>query len=354
MYSVPPIRASKDLLATRISEVRTLTSLKAVNVDVSLMLPGGIDLSLISTLLSLPSLEVFVCKATWEIANDRFPDTLFEVFPTKAALRRWEYPSSLTYQASSLSIPPARSGQRPSFQISIEVHNLRMILSYQRDTLEAIRLPAQLAGHVLCEPLPVLEELTVEGWCSDEHAGDSTLLWRRAIHSTSSRLRILHLRIVERHKLGHGSHDDVPEMREKLRNLKILTLDNPYIGDPILEALPAYLEELCILAFPLPYRGHHYRDGVIPVTIATCTTVHQILSQTSFGYLKRLALAYSCDETELSFLSSLPNLFPNLDSLEIHRYDWPGEPYDIVVSFALFSLILFNVLYLLSSPFLKM
>ncbi|PBL00007.1 hypothetical protein ARMGADRAFT_1074827 [Armillaria gallica] len=58
-------------------------------------------------------------------------------------------------------------GKRGSDQINVEVHNLRLVLSSNRGSLEILELPGELADDLFDSPFPSLKELFLLGYTPD-------------------------------------------------------------------------------------------------------------------------------------------------------------------------------------------
>ncbi|KAK0481305.1 hypothetical protein IW261DRAFT_1592521 [Armillaria novae-zelandiae] len=220
----------------------------------------------------------------------------------------------------TLELEASRSAE----QTAVETRNLRLLLDANRDTLETLELPAELANGLFDAMFTSLRELSLFEYGPIHHT------WARALPPQSN-LRKLHIEIV-----SSSSPSPSPVASHltcsQLYKMRSLTLSNLHPDDPLFSMLPSNLEYLSLVPYPEPFMWRMLPESKIPVNIIPCSAITTILTSSTLGNLVNLDLSYQweSDQAEVSLLALVPRTSPYLESLELNRYGSKGSPFDVV------------------------
>ncbi len=263
--------------------------------------------TLIEAIFLLPALESLVLEAPWFAENETFPSLTLLHTNLRCFVYRAPFSSSLE------AIRTPEYGRRSVGQIAAETHNLRLLLDANRDTLEILELPGELADSLLDSPFPSLKELSLFGYGPDRHTLSRALL-------PVSHLRKLHIETV-----FSGPPSPIPVSshitRAQITKLRSLTLSNPCPNDPLFGMLPPNVEHLSLIPYPEPFMLWWTPESKIPVEIVPCSAITAILNSGSFRSLISLNISYlwESDWTEIFLLDLIPQVSPYLEFLELNR-----------------------------------
>ncbi|PBK60649.1 hypothetical protein ARMSODRAFT_1026387 [Armillaria solidipes] len=277
--------------------------------------------TLLESIFLLPALESLTINAPWTSRAEAFSSFT----PRYAHLRRFIYHAPFFHS-------PETAGyeiERGSEQINVEVHNLRLILNSNRGSLEAFELPGELADDLLDSPFPSLKELFLLGYASDPFQLHCAL--------TRALLPVSHIQTLQIETASNNTFPLRSQMtsaltRGNIARLRSLTLSNPLPSDPFFSILPPSLEHLSLTSYPDPFPLPGNPKSRIPVDITSCYALKTILASGSFTNLRSLNISYrwESNQVESSLFSLIPQVSPYLELLELNRYAWKGDPFDVV------------------------
>ncbi|PBK61912.1 hypothetical protein ARMSODRAFT_964503 [Armillaria solidipes] len=276
--------------------------------------------TLLEAIFLLPALESLELEAPWFAEDKVFPSLTLRY----NNLRRFVYRAPFSWSREAICTP--EYGKRSAEQITVETYNLRLLLDANRDSLEILELPGELADGVLDSPFPSLKELSLLGHGPNCHTWVSAL-------PTQSHLRKLHIEIVSSYSpppIPIASHLTISQ----LTKMRSLTVSNPCPNDPLFKMLPLNLEHLSLIPYPDPFMIGWIPESEIPIKIVPCSAMNAILTAGSFGDLTSLNVAYhwESDRTDISLLNLIAQTSPYLEFLELNRYGRKDSPFDIVTS----------------------
>ncbi|KAG7450876.1 uncharacterized protein BT62DRAFT_1001722 [Guyanagaster necrorhizus] len=112
--------------------------------------------TLIEAIFSLSALESLELEeAPWFAGDEAFPS--FTLRHTN--LQRFLYRAPFIWSLEAIRTP--EYGRRSTGQLTIETHNLRLLLDANRETLEILELPGELVDGLLDPSFPLLRELSL-------------------------------------------------------------------------------------------------------------------------------------------------------------------------------------------------
>ncbi|SJL13874.1 uncharacterized protein ARMOST_17323 [Armillaria ostoyae] len=305
-----------DMIVTVAPSMRAVHTVRFKSEDIGL----GPWRTLLEAVFLLPALESVTIDAPWTSRAKTFSSFT----PCHAHLRRFIYHAPFLY-----SLETARYGKRGPEQVNVEVHNLRFILSSNRESLEVLELPGELADDLLDSPFPSLTELFLFGYAPD------SFQLHRAL--TRALLPVSHILTLQIETASNNTSPLRSQMtsaltRDNIAKLRSLTLSNPFPSDPFFSILPPSLEHLSLTSYPEPFPLLRNDKSRIPVDITSCHVVKTILASGSFTNLRSLSISYrwESNQVESSLFSLIPQTSPYLELLELNRYAWKGDPFDVV------------------------
>ncbi|KAK0442386.1 hypothetical protein EV421DRAFT_1808787 [Armillaria borealis] len=276
--------------------------------------------TLLEAIFLLPALESLVVDAPWTSKAEDFSSFT----PCYAHLHRFIYHAPFFHLPETLGY-----GKRGPEQINVEVHNLRLILNSNRGSLEVLELPGELADDLFDSPFPSLKELSLLGYASGPFQLHCALA--HALLPVSH-LQKLQIETASRNSFSLGSQMTLPLTRDNIARLRSLTLSNPLPSDTFFSILPPSLEHLSLTSYPdlFPLPGNP--KSRIPVDITSCYALKTILASGSFTNLRSLSISYrwESNQVESSLFPLIPQTSPYLEVLELNRYAWKGDPFDVV------------------------
>ncbi|KAK0506629.1 hypothetical protein EDD18DRAFT_1124265 [Armillaria luteobubalina] len=276
--------------------------------------------TLLESIFLLPALESLELEAPWFAEDKTFPSLTLR----HNNLRRLVYCAPFSLDPEAICTP--EYGKRTMEQLAVETHNLRLLLDANRDSLEILELPGELADGVLDSSFPSLKELSLFGHGSDCHTWVSAL-------PTQSHLRKLHIEIASNYSpppIPIALHMTCSQLAE----LRSLTVSNPCPDDPLFRMLPPNLEHLSLVPYPDPFMIWWIPESEVPVKIVPCSAMNTIITTGSFESLTNLNVAYQweSDLAEISLLKLIVQTSPYLEFFELNRYGKKDSPFDIVSS----------------------
>ncbi|KAK0197958.1 hypothetical protein F5146DRAFT_65449 [Armillaria mellea] len=276
--------------------------------------------TLLEAIFLLPALESLELDAPWFAEDKTFPSLTL----CHNNLRRFVYRAPFSWSLEGICTP--EYGKRSAEQLAVETHNLRLLLDANRDSLEILELPGELADGILDSPFPSLKELSLFGHGPNCHTWVSAL-------PTQSHLSKLHIEIASSYspsQIPIASHLTCSQLSE----LRSLTVSNPCPDDPLFRMLPPNLEHLSLISYPDPFMIWWEPQSEIPVKILPCSAMNAILTTGSFGSLTCLNVAYQweSDRAEITLLNLIARMSPYLEFFELNRYGKKDSPFDIVSS----------------------
>ncbi|KAK0442370.1 hypothetical protein EV421DRAFT_1808661 [Armillaria borealis] len=292
-----------DMMVTVAPSMRAVHTVRFKFEDIGL----GPWRTLLEAVFLLPALESVTIDAPWTSRAETFSSFT----PCHAHLRRFIY-----------------HAPGPE-QINVEVHNLRLILNSNRGSLEVLELPGELADDLLDSPFPSLKELFLFGYAPDPFQ----------LHRALSRalLPVSHIQTLQIETASSNTSPLRSQMtsaltRDNITRLRSLTLSNPLPSDPFFSILPPSLEHLSLTSYPEPFPLLRNDKSRIPVDITSCHVIKTILASGSFTNLRSLSISYrwESNQVESSLFSLISQTSPYLELLELNRYAWKGDPFDVV------------------------
>ncbi|KAF5393584.1 hypothetical protein D9757_000396 [Collybiopsis confluens] len=306
-----------DSLAVALSHMERLQIFRLMN-----SAERGLWPALLAALFTCPSLiclEIWDCP--WRRPEEKFTRRELHLTQKHSQLQRFVYrvPFTDCFPRESESY-----GRRDREQGSVELSNLLVLAALISETVEVLELPAELALLLIAEfTFPRLRQLTIQG-NEPLHPSDWTSIFRSA-----PMLRVCHLQTHTRFSvtpigieaLGNTrSPSNRGFLAQGISNLESLTISNVLGKDMIIQSLPyANLRTLSLKAFPLPdILGARWSN--IHTQVMTSSEVLGYLSSMQLTNLLTFELTYVVDSKEYSMLARVNSSFPNLNTLELHRF----------------------------------
>ncbi|KAJ7208936.1 hypothetical protein GGX14DRAFT_633002, partial [Mycena pura] len=287
---------------------------------------GGLWPELLDTIAAAPVLRHLIIKhMPWD-GDDRdvydFPPTL-----RLPPIRELAY--ICPYVIDESRHRPFKT-RRPPHMLESEVHNLRAVLRACHSSLESLMLPAELILRSLDASLrwTSLRELRLQGYWP--YPAEVSLY---SVLRLLSNLRIVSLRCGypdEDSPLGDMNPIVSSVLSTQsdmfLRKLQTFELASLVPSDRILSLLPPGLQKLSVIAYPFDIDVNSWSAQAYRYTTNTCcaSDLLNIFSGVHYPAVTRLELWYRADVSDADFLLRLPEVFPSLHYLEVHRF----TPYD--------------------------
>ncbi|KAK0245247.1 hypothetical protein EDD85DRAFT_943652 [Armillaria nabsnona] len=237
-----------DLIITMVPSLYALQTVRITIGDdnhASMQLFMGPWHTFIEAIFLLPALESLGLEAPWFSEDEAFPSLTLR----HAKLRRFTYRALFTW--SRQSIRTLEYGRRGAEQIAVKTYNLQLLLDANRDMLEILELPGELADSLLDAPFPSLTKLSLFGYRPVDHTLAHGL-------PPQSNFQKLHIEIVSDSSpspIRIASH----LTSSQLAKMWSLTLSNPCLGDQLFTMLPPNLEHIQLIPYPVPF--HDESDG---------------------------------------------------------------------------------------------
>ncbi|KAJ7205533.1 hypothetical protein GGX14DRAFT_458569 [Mycena pura] len=282
---------------------------------------GGLWPELLDTIAAAPVLRHLIIKhMPWD-GDDR---DVYDFPPTLRLPPICELAYICPYTIDESRRHPYKT-RRPPHMLESEVHNLRVVLRACHSSLESLMLPGELILRFLdaSHRWTSLRELRLQGYWP--YPAEMSLY---SVLRLLSNLRIVSLRFEsadEDSSLG-GMNPIVSSVLSTqsdmfLRKLQTFELAPLVPSDRILSLLPPGLQKLSVIAYPFDidvncwYATYRY-------TSKTCcaSDLLNIFSGVHYPAVTRLELWYRADVSDADFLFRLPEVFPSLRYLEVHRF----------------------------------
>ena len=311
--------------------LRRMTSLRRISLAASTSSSlHGVRWSTLKSILSLPQLEEFLLLGLLfspVLAGDTSPEEL--------EIPNLEHIKSFRYDA-----PPFRvegwGTVGPSAQpFRIEETMLRRVLENLHGTVERLTLPAQAAPiQAMAQwDWPRLTELTLRGewWAEPEPRTPLVSLFARMPRLRKLELELALVQAAEAPSLWpRGPRALAPSrLRFPWTDLTHLSLTHPRADDEVFAHLPPTLRALSLCCFPHKSEEHFLDMGLGSGGGVLRQYEYPVLDASAMlGILKRcrtprlvcLVLEYDADEREDELLWYVGEAFPQVESLEVHRY----------------------------------
>ncbi|PIL28350.1 hypothetical protein GSI_09501 [Ganoderma sinense ZZ0214-1] len=314
--------------------LRLMTSLRKISLASSTSVSlHGVRWPTLKAILSLPQLEEF------SLIGLLFSPVLVDgVAPDEVEIPDLDHIKSFRYEASSLRASGWGTVAPSSHPFRIEETMLRRVLEKLHGSLESLTLPAQAAPiQAMAQwKWPRLRELTLRGpWWVEPRSPPLVSLF-----ATMPRLRKLALELTlaqgpltltEAPPLWPRAHAHRATFAFPWPDLTHLSLSHPRADDEVFAHLPLGLRALSLCCCPhksekpfldldstVPH-GYQYQYPVLGASemlgILQCC-------QCRTPQLAHLALEYNANgrEREDELLRHVVVAFPDLESLEVHRY----------------------------------
>ncbi|KAK6966514.1 hypothetical protein R3P38DRAFT_3381112 [Favolaschia claudopus] len=317
---------------------QALSSLVAVHTFVFDLMPGGIWPQAFLAVLSALALRSLILDEIPWAQDSSYPDDDY-VFTSDMHQQRisdsapplvlcgFSYNAPYVYEVEQeqFMAAPLQVRRKPN-QLDAETRNLRAILGPCSSGLQSLTLPGEHVLRSIDTSLDwrSLRELKLEGyWAHTDTACGVTMY--SLLHALPT-LRAVSLRCQESSgsTSQHAgftivSSDSAIQSLDYnnpfLPNIEKFELASPLQDERIISLLSPTLQQLSLVAYPVTNEhgtriAHNNRpaSGLLPV-----------LAGVHFPAVIRLELWYTVDESEGKLLDRLPQAFPSLRNLELHR-----------------------------------
>ncbi|OBZ67535.1 hypothetical protein A0H81_12508 [Grifola frondosa] len=193
------------------------------------------------------------------------------------------------------------------------------ILERSRSSLESIRIPSETAQYSLMAARlwPRLQQMTLYGF---NPGPDVSFLSLLALLAVMPSMTSLTLKLAQNMEEPHScSGPEAPEELD-LSNLRQFTMSYPHPDDEIFAHLPSELRGISLRDSPRYYICDMYMMIPNRAPLLSGIDLLRILDIRTFAALERLEIVYRADSSDLQVIESIVDMFPQLRSLEIHRY----------------------------------
>ncbi|KAI1792098.1 hypothetical protein LXA43DRAFT_944518 [Ganoderma leucocontextum] len=287
--------------------LRAMPHLRSVCLKLSAREVHGIGWDSIAAILSTPQLRSFTIGSFLlsprEAPSEKWADILAPI-----TTFRYEQPSDRSYLRT----------------YPVQQDSLAFVLTHLRRSLESLLLPSEITSIAVLSHAQwsQLRELSLNG---EFHPGAGRVAPFVSLFSRMLRLRVLNLTLalpkdIDRRQLifwpeGYESRLPWPD-------LEALTISFPDPEDRIFAHLPPSLRRLSLRCTPhhcLHLWGrnqHFFRHS--PMLHAS--EMLEILTKVSAPLLDSLQLEYHADDADDDLLLCIAKTFPNVRSLEVHRF----------------------------------
>lgn len=287
--------------------LRAMPLLHSVSLEILAQEKHGIGWESLTAILSTPQLRSFTL-GTFLFSPREPPSEMWA--GTLAPITTFRYDQQ-SYRSFLRTYP-------------VQEDSLAFVLTRLHSSLESLLLPSEIAPLTLLAQTqwPQLRELSLNGEFYPSPGHTAPLM---SLFSGMRRLRVLNLTLalpegVDRKQLvfwPEGYESSLP-----WPDLEVLTISFPDPEDQIFARLPPSLRRLSLRCTPhhrlhqWEPKKHFYRQS----PILHASEMLGILTKLSTTLLDHLQLEYRADDADDDLLCCITEQFPNLRSLEVHRF----------------------------------